>query len=491
MPPASYREMTLSPGKPRFARAMNAAAPAVWDWDVANNLFLISDRLREICGFASGEPVDFEAFCKITYPGDRAWMETLDPAPPDLTFLTNRDIRYRIQRADTGELRWINAHIVSESAPDGSGKAAGYTGTIEDITEQVVADHALIESGERLRLAVEAGKMAIWEVDLETGTITNTPELNRLFGFPPDAKPAFQDFRSRYAPGELERIAKEGATLEAVRARFARGEFQARKDAPAAEGTDRTQVQAEVSIVIPTGAVKRLLYRAQYAFSTEGRPRITGFLVDITERKLAEERLSIVARELRHRVKNSLAVVQAIAYQTFRAQSDTDTAMQTFLGRLRALSTATDIVLDGDEASDADLLDVVHSITKPYRISGLDPFIVNGTTLRLRGKVVTAIGMVLHELCTNAVKYGALSLPTGQVTLEWQIAEGGKIALDWQEGGGPTVLQPARKGFGTRLLELLVAGELRGSLGLAFEPAGLRCRIVTGSLIEPAGPQAG
>src|SRR6185295_4936291 len=145
----------------------------------------------------------------------------------------------------------------------------------------------------------------VWEVDLETGTVTNSPALNLLFGFPKDATPSFDELRSRYAPGEVDRLAREGATLEEVRQRYAKGELRPRHEERSSGADDRTQVQAELSIIVPSGERKNLLYRAQYAYSLEGRPRITGLLVDITDRKIAEERLAVVARELQHRVKNS------------------------------------------------------------------------------------------------------------------------------------------------------------------------------------------
>jgi len=475
MPP---RALKTSRGNLRFEKALMDAAPAIWVWEVSTDLFLISNRVREIYGFTNDQRVDLEFFCGATEPHDRSWLEIFDPDAVNTASLPSKIVRYQIQRVDSGEKRWIEARIAREQDRDGLREVLIYIGNIEDITERVQADHALIESEERLRLAVEAGKMAIWEVDLETGIVTNTPELNILFGFPADARPTFEELRSRYAPGERERLAKEGATWEEVRARFARGELLARKDPLAASASDRTQVQAEVSIIVPPNSVKRLLYRAQYAYSLNGRPRITGFLVDITEKKLAEERLEILARELHHRVKNSLAVVHAIASQTFRAQADTESGMQSFLGRLRALSMATDMVLDGG-ASDADLVDIVASITSPYRTSGADPFIIRGSTVRISGKIATALSMILHELCTNALKYGSLSQSTGQVHLQWEQTDGGQIALDWRERGGPEVVKPTRKGYGTRLIETLVSNELRGTVDWGFDSTGLRFRILT------------
>ena len=315
--------------------------------------------------------------------------------------------------------------------------------------------------------------MAVWEVDLERSKITNSPELNLLFGLSPDATPTFEDIRALYAPGEEQRLATEGATLEEVRARSARGEYEPRrKGAPIA---DRTQIQAEVSIITPAGIPKRLLLRAQYKLMADGRPQITGVLVDITERKRSEERLAIVARELEHRVKNSLSIVQALAIQTFRHERDVAAAIRSFSGRVEALSAATDLIVEGG-TPEADLDDIVNRITKPYRVGGEDCFVVEGGKVRLPARMATAIGMALHELCTNAIKYGALSNGSGRVFIMWQ-RTGGYLVIEWREQGGPGVATPDRQGFGTRLLKSVVRGELGGSVKLDYNAAGVSCQI--------------
>jgi two-component sensor histidine kinase len=473
-----------SGGRVRLAAAMRAAAPAVWDFDVASGGFLVTDRVLELYGLPPGSVLGFADFINATLLTDRHWSEGV--AEGAANFGADA-VRYRIRRADTGEVRWLKARIASQA---GSERMRSYTGTIEDITEQTRATHALMESETRLRLAIEAGKMAVWEVDLEAGIVTNTPELNVLFGLPPDAKPTFQELRALYAPGEIERLAKEGATLEVVRARYAEGNLKPKQNAFAAEGEDRTQVQADLTIITPAGVTKRLLYRAQYAFSLEGRPLITGLLVDITDRKLAEERLALVASELQHRVKNSLGVVQALARQTLSSPDRTG-SVKIFLDRLMALATATDIIL-ASETGVADLADIVAGITQPYRLKDADPFHVSGPSARLSGKAATALSMVLHELCTNAVKYGALSVPQGRIRLHWELIGDGGMRLEWREENGPPIQSPPEQGFGGKLLSTLVPTDLAGRLELVFEPGGVVCRIRTGRVLvnESTPPQA-
>lgn len=349
---------------------------------------------------------------------------------------------------------------------------------------------ALLESEERLRFAFEAGRMAIWEIDLETGAVTITPELNEMFGFPRDYKPSLAELRSRYAPGELEKVGRLGASWEVVRELVSQGQLKPRPLGGAGRPEDRTQVTADLSIIVPPNTTKYLLYRAQYVYSHKGRPKITGFLVDITEKRQAEEQLAIVARELRHRVRNSFAVVQALARQIFSQGVDQKTALQSYLGRLQALSLANEIVLD-TEAGAADIRDIAERITAPYREIRPDSIAVSGPSIEIGGPVVTAFSMVLHELCTNALKYGALSRPEGQVLLMWNKTDDERMTLEWLEQGGPEVAKPEREGFGTRLLTRMVLDTLSGTIDFQYNSTGLCCRISTGVLTAPSSSGAG
>jgi len=280
--------------------------------------------------------------------------------------------------------------------------------------------------------------------------------------------------RALYNPGEIERLAKERNTVEAVRDRAMAGDFEPWTEGALKSGADRTQIQAEVAITTPAGVPKRLMLRAQYAKSAEGRPRLTGLLVDITETKMAEERIAVVARELQHRVKNSLSVIGTLAQQSLRGKTDIGAALKDFLGRLGALSAANDLILAKDSAT-ADLRALVEIITRPY-CDDSARFVIQGPPVRLPPKVATATGMILHELCTNAVKYGALSVAGGDVVIDWQTQDE-TLSLTWEERRGPKVVAPTSRGFGTRLLNNVVSTDLGGRLSLDYKPDGLRCQI--------------
>lgn len=201
-------------------------------------------------------------------------------------------------------------------------------------------------------------------------------------------------------------------------------------------------------------------------------------LVDITERKVAEDHRQLLLNELNHRVKNTLATVQSIAAQSFR-HGDVSEGYRWFEGRLIALSKAHD-VLSRENWEAANLNDIVDQAVAPFQAHDHKRFVVEGPLQRLRPKAALALAMALHELCTNAAKYGALSNEAGYVRLQWQIVPckaGRCLQLHWQERGGPAVSSPVRKGFGSRLLERGLAGELGADVRLAYPVEGVECHI--------------
>lgn len=202
---------------------------------------------------------------------------------------------------------------------------------------------------------------------------------------------------------------------------------------------------------------------------------LIGVSMEITGRKRAEERLRLMVHELNHRVKNTLATVQSIASQTLRGA---DPAMRQVLNdRLQALAIAHD-VLTREEWQGAELNDVVASALAPYGGRLNERFHASGPSVWLPPRAALAIAMGLHELATNALKYGALSSSTaeGWVELLWSRAAG-RLHLAWMERGGPPVTPPSRRGFGTRLVERSLAQDLDGKVELAFLPEGVTCTV--------------
>lgn len=209
-----------------------------------------------------------------------------------------------------------------------------------------------------------------------------------------------------------------------------------------------------------------------------GRDRFCYVAEDITERKRAEEQQRLLTNELNHRVKNTLAIVQSIANQTLREVPDPRAFQAAFTQRLMALSRAHNL-LTTEAWSGADLYDVVAAALQPFQQQLGDVRIaIRGPSHRLSSNAAVALILALHELATNAVKYGALSNDTGRIEVTWDIDDRARnLRLSWVERGGPKVAAPVRRGFGRRLIEAS-ASQLGGEIDLTFPAASVQCRIV-------------
>jgi PAS domain S-box-containing protein len=200
---------------------------------------------------------------------------------------------------------------------------------------------------------------------------------------------------------------------------------------------------------------------------------------DMTERRRADEHRKTLMAELNHRVKNTMAVIQSIASQTLGHASTLEEARAAFGSRLVNLAKAHD-VLTRESWQSANLADIVAQIAEPHA-GGKNRIRIEGPDLRLSPSAALAFSMALHELGTNAAKYGALSSKSGQVAIAWRIEgkdPGRRLVLHWEESGGPPVARPTRKGFGSRLIERALAAELGGEVRVDYESSGLRCAIV-------------
>ncbi|HZL30802.1 MAG TPA: HWE histidine kinase domain-containing protein [Pseudolabrys sp.] len=225
-----------------------------------------------------------------------------------------------------------------------------------------------------------------------------------------------------------------------------------------------------------------------HVLQTDARPRhsstgeflgMIGVNIDISERKRADAQRELLLAELNHRVKNTLAVVQAMAYQTFRSSDVGLEARQAFENRLVALASAHNLLTESswESASVEDIATETLYAKGPYK----DRVDLSGPRVLLPPREALAIAMALHELFTNAVKYGALANDTGRLRLDWHRTESRppRLTLNWRESGGPTVAKPERRGFGSVLLERSLQQDLGGTVTLDFRPDGLICAIET------------
>ena len=327
--------------------------------------------------------------------------------------------------------------------------------SIDDVTERAEAERAVRRSQQRLDLAVSANRIGIFDWHIPSGSAVWNGEMEDIFGLPRGSFEGHTDhFRRRVVAEDLARI-------------------EAETEAAVAAGKDH--VTYAFRIYRPDGSIRWLEGAARFVFGEDGRPRrMVGTNADVTERKVWEEHQRLLINELNHRVKNTLAIVQAIAFQSFRAGAMPADAREGFEGRLAALSAAHD-VLTRQSWEAGSIRNIVAEATAPHH-AGDGRLTAEGPDVDLEPKTAVALALAMHELATNAVKHGALSSPGGRVDIGWEVADG-RLSIVWRESGGPPV-RPARKqGFGARLLEQGLSAELAGSVTLDFRPEGLVCRM--------------
>lgn len=349
-----------------------------------------------------------------------------------------------------GAIRQVRLTVAPRT---GGGEAiTGVVVGLYDMTDSRALDAAVRENEVRLRLAMRASHMALWDYDVASGVLTPNEQLSRLLGHPNGGLPTPEALRSGFDPEDWERM------VQVAREARALGEFE---------------VEAELRHRGPDDITRTLLLRLEMVPGPDGGiVKGRGALVDITDRKKAELSLRLMVNELNHRVKNTLAVVQSLARQTLRRGVEAETAWREFDDRLIALAVAHDLITV-ENWSGADLRTLV-SRSLASASSGRVSY--DGATVRLSPKLALTLSMAMHELLTNAFKYGALSGPAGQVTIAWSVANE-RLDLRWTEDGGPTVAPPARSGFGARLLRSALATDVGGVAELRFLPSGISWRI--------------
>lgn len=345
---------------------------------------------------------------------------------------------------------WVE-HLYPVRDPSGAVQAVGVI--CEEATVRRQAEAAVRYSEERFRQFAENSEDALWITDAESLEVEyGSPAFERIWGEPMHS----------HARWEAMIHPDDRASALKAKAKPLAGEVG----------------EAEYRIVRADGSV-RWIRDVVFPIVDQGRVRrIAGIASDITEQKEAQQTQQLLIDELNHRVKNTLATVQAIASQTLRRASDAADFVETFSGRLRALARAHSLLTQATW-SGADLGTLIREqlaldTVEDTRIH------CHGSAVFLPAQLALHLGLVLHELGTNARKYGALSSPGGRVDIDWTVAAtsaGPELDLHWVESGGPTVAPPRRHGFGSTLVERSLTGALGGHAQLAFSPAGLTCDI--------------
>ncbi|MBL6454844.1 PAS domain-containing protein [Belnapia sp. T6] len=458
--PSSIRELdqvaaSLAAGEERLRLAQEAGRIGTWELDPKTGRTVVSLSQARLYGMpAEAAPHGFgwDAWLACVHPEDRARAEAVAHAA--VTSGTAYEDEFRILRADTGELRWMHARgLWSAHRADGG----RFVGVHIDITEA--------KAGEAMLAASEAEFRAIFENSV-VGKAQNDPatlrfiRVNRalceMLGYEESELLGGMTFLDVTHPEDRPR--NETGFREAM-----------------AEGRP---FLVEKRLLRKDGGLRWVIESVVLLPQVPGRPaRSIATLQDITERRLGEERQALLAREVDHRAKNALAVVQAAIRLT--PKEDATAFARAIEGRIGALARAQTLLAkrrwDG-----ADLAMLVEGELAAF-VGGEGPeprMRLAGPPVLVAAEAAQPLAMALHELATNATKYGALSVPGGLVSVTWSLDPGeGVLVLDWVETGGPALPEPPRRrGFGSSVIEATLR-QLGGQARLDWREGGLACRL--------------
>lgn len=437
--------------------ALAAAGLGEWRWDRATGLLTLSRRAARILGRPPGRSVSWE---ELKTGLSQAELTRLSAV---IAQAAGAGEPYQFDTPTTVAGRTVILRVRGQAVPGPDGEPVSMVGVIQDITTRVEARDEILSRDQRLRVATTIAKLGIFEWHmLEDQAIWENEHMYEIFGHAPeDGTIGKNEFLNDILHPD-DRAAVRQAISTALR---------------------------EDGILHISGRIRRKSDGAWRTIDMAGRferdapgrlpRRLIGVVADVTDRRLAEERQSLLIRELHHRVKNTLATVQAIVGSTARTASSIESFYEAFVGRIKSLAH-THSVLTEDTWQTASLANLLLNELKPYaevtveggaegRIS------LEGPAIDLPSEIAVPIGMAIHELTTNAAKYGALSNRTGRVAVEWSLEPGGPAGIlrfSWRETGGPPVQPPNRQGFGSRLLQRVLITQVQAEVTTDYAPDG-------------------
>jgi PAS domain S-box-containing protein len=442
-------EIRLRMTDARFRLIAESLPALVWILNPKTELTYTNERWVKYSGLSPEDALG-HSWMSAIHPDDMARMqEELVPVVTHHTPYTT-EARYR---SHEGVYRW---HLI-QGAPIHSptGEFKGWVGTSVDIHDLKETEEALRKSDEQLRLALQAARMGNWSWDSATNLIQLSDQAADIIGVPHGTRITPEEIRQRTHPADLPRG------------------MEARKTAMETGVPYNTQYRMrrfnDDALIWVSSHGQRAMLENETIISN-------GIIQNITESKQAEERQQLLIRELHHRVKNTLATVQAIVGSTARTASSIDEFYQGFVGRIVSLARTHNLLTE-DLWQKAALGDLVKTELGPYEDEARNRVVIEGPHVELPSEAAVPIGMAIHELTTNAAKHGALSTFGGQVEVRWHVKPGEErpiLHFSWIEKGGPRVSAPTRQGFGSRLLQRVLTTQLQADVSMDFPEDGLR-----------------
>lgn len=456
---AALRE-NLRDSEERLRLGMEAAGFGMFDYDVVHDKLIWSPELKALYEFNTEEEIDAEEAALKIHPDDR--QRFLAPFLKARSTGKVEDFSHELRIFQpNGEMRCLSTMARLLFPPgQASQPPERIIGVVQDVTERKLAADRLRDSEERLQLAQELGGVASFDWNIETGEIWISESYRQIFGIDPADNVNIDTFSSLVHPDDRERVINYYSRIE--------------------EDTKTSKI--EYRIIRPKDLKVCWIYSVIGVFRGPNAEitRLAGITMDITERKRDQERERLLSREIDHRAKNLLSVVQAMVQLT-HANSIPE-FLDIVKGRIHALGRVHSL-LAASRWNGAELSALIGEELAPFEDDGdgndKDRFTLIGPSVSLKPAAAQSMAVVIHELTTNAAKYGALSVPDGHVEVVWQADNGaeGKLVLHWLESGGPPLEKPGDLGFGLNLIRASIERQLGGTLDIDWRPEGLSCRL--------------
>jgi PAS domain S-box-containing protein len=434
--------------------ALSAANAGAWTYDFATDKQVWTAETYEIFGVEKGGlPPNYKAWLSTCV--DARDRPLFDAALSDAISGRYDDfcIEFRFVHPHKG-LRWLLS--LGKIVCDAESKPLRAYGLNLDVSEQRELEQALRESEARLRMAMAAGEIGVWDWDIASGRVRWSENLSRFM---------------HMGAGPYE------GTIDAFRT-FVHPDDQARvEDAIDDALASSNDYHIEFRMRNPEGRVRWTETRGTVLRDRDGQPtRMVGVDMEVTQRKADEEHRALLASELNHRVKNLMALVEATMMLTWHSAPSPEAFREAFSARLHAIARGNDLLLQS-EWRPVDLADLLRSALESF--GAAHRIALPDVPVRLAPKAAMGLNLILHELGTNAAKYGALSVPEGMVSVECSMCqdETDTLVCRWKETGGPRVHPPLRKGFGSTLIEEMARSDLAGTASLFYPPDGVECVI--------------